>query len=342
LRRLDANRDGMIDPSEVPPEVRLFLESRFAIRIDRPMPIDELARLLRDRRGGGERREARRTEPSDKRAGTPLVPGFGAADRPIPPGFGLPREEPSSSQKPLEQRYDKKVIEYVDGMIKKYDKNGNGFLDPEEWSAVPWRGNPKESDSNHDGRLSRGEICERIAKRFAAENKARDQKAAADKAAAASAGARGSSADAARIRTYAESLLRQYDDNRNGRLEREEWSRMRGNWAEADRNGDGLLTLDEIINHLTKYSRGNGAGKTAAGPHRSYRFLSPTERLPSGLPAWFSRSDVDGDGQVTLAEYAPTGDSAKLTEFAKYDLNGDGIITARECLAAEKAAPAKR
>jgi hypothetical protein len=147
-----------------------------------------------------------------------------------------------------------------------------------------------------------------------------------------------------RIRTYAESLLRQYDDNKNGRLERDEWTRMRGDWPEADRNSDGLLTLDEIISHLSKYGRGSGSGSgsggrsAAAGSQRSYRFLSPTERLPSGLPAWFSRSDLDADGQVTLAEFAPTGDSAKVAEFGKYDGNGDGVVTPRECLAAEKAA----
>ena len=60
----------------------------------------------------------------------------------------------------------------------------------------------------------------------------------------------------------------------------------------------------------------------------------PTERLPEGLPSWFSRSDANGDGQISMAEF-----SSKLTEkdaqdFMKIDGNSDGVITANECLAA--------
>ena len=133
--------------------------------------------------------------------------------------------------------------------------------------------------------------------------------------------------------------MKQYDENKNGRLERDEWSRMRGSWQDADRNSDGMLTLEEITNHLNRYSRGRTGG---SAPPRSQRFLTPTERLPSGLPTWFTRDDQDGDGQVSMAEFATTWDSGKQAEFAKYDLNGDGLITARECLAAEKASSSKK
>jgi hypothetical protein len=71
---------------------------------------------------------------------------------------------------------------------------------------------------------------------------------------------------------------------------------------------------------------------------KSYRFLSPQERLPRGLPDWFLRKDADGDGQVAMAEYASSGWSEALAEeFTKHDLNGDGVITPEECLKAANA-----
>ncbi len=37
-----------------------------------------------------------------------------------------------------------------------------------------------------------------------------------------------------------------------------------------------------------------------------------------------------------MAEYATTWTDAKVSEFTKYDLNRDGVITAKECLKAER------
>ena len=66
------------------------------------------------------------------------------------------------------------------------------------------------------------------------------------------------------------------------------------------------------------------------------RFLLPKERLASGLPEWFLRRDADGDGQVTMAEYASDWTPALAAEFNGYDLNRDGVITAAECLKVDK------
>ncbi len=64
--------------------------------------------------------------------------------------------------------------------------------------------------------------------------------------------------------------------------------------------------------------------------------MTPTERLPSGIPSWFTRADANGDGQVMMAEYSSTWTKTKVAEFKKYDLNDDGCITPAECVAAEK------
>ena len=59
--------------------------------------------------------------------------------------------------------------------------------------------------------------------------------------------------------------------------------------------------------------------------------------MPKGLPDWFLEKDVNGNGQITMAEFTDTWTPEKLAEFARYDLNHDGIITAAECLKVEKA-----
>jgi hypothetical protein len=78
-------------------------------------------------------------------------------------------------------------------------------------------------------------------------------------------------------------------------------------------------------------------GSTLATPYRGTgRFLSPKERLPRGLPDWFSARDANGDGQVSMAEYSSTWSEVSAQEFRTYDLNGDGIVTPAEVLAKEK------
>lgn len=153
------------------------------------------------------------------------------------------------------------------------------------------------------------------------------------------------------IRQHAKSLLNQYDANKNGQLERDEWQNMhRKHWA-ADRNRNGVITLEELTDHLSQLNRprGGNAGRgdrrprfaparPGGGPssyQSTYRFRTPTERLPEGLPDWFARKDANGDGQVAMAEYASFWNRAKVREFCRQDANHDGIITAAECLEAE-------
>ena len=78
------------------------------------------------------------------------------------------------------------------------------------------------------------------------------------------------------------------------------------------------------------------ADAAKAAPRKPARFLTPRERLPKGLPDWFLEKDVHGNGQVTMAEYTEHWTAEAAEEFAKYDLNHDGIITAAECLKVEQ------
>jgi hypothetical protein len=154
----------------------------------------------------------------------------------------------------------------------------------------------------------------------------------------------------ARLNRLANSLLVQFDRNGNGQLEAEEWRRMSGNPQASDRNGDQILDRDELVQHLAGYGRRRGTTvKEAAASSRrrrenargdrrrqgkSYRFASPHERLPKGLPDWFVKQDSDFDGQLTMPEFAPRLSLGKVSQFERLDLNRDGLLVPEEYLQA--------
>ena len=326
-----------------------------------------------------EKSKAQKRSTRSSTPATPLVPGFGEPnDLTIPLGFDVPLDSPLLSTVPLEERYDRRVIEYVDRVFYRYDRNRNKQIDPEEWKEVSWSSDPHASDLNQDGILSRLEFCERIARRWGGASRkqsSRDSSHGQPSSFGATSSGSGQSSGKVddRIRRYAESLIKRYDDNKNGVLEKDEWTEMRGYPRESDSNGDGVLTKSELTARLANYgknssssssssvssnskppsstssssrsyrrspygSRYSRSSSSSSSKHTksSYRFLTPSERLPKGLPDWFLRSDANGDGQVMMAEYSTTWNASKAAEFAKYDTNRDGFITAAECLAETK------
>ncbi len=54
------------------------------------------------------------------------------------------------------------------------------------------------------------------------------------------------------------------------------------------------------------------------------------EVLGKGVPKWFKEVDKNGEGQITLRKWREAGRDP--AEFHRYDLNGDGLITADEVL----------
>ena len=144
----------------------------------------------------------------------------------------------------------------------------------------------------------------------------------------------------------------EFDKNKDGAIDLEEYSAYmaeRRNAWQREREGK----REEPRKESTSTS-GSTGGSTDYGGYRTAPVVStappPTladrplvfryGKLPTrDLPSWFVDLDTDKDGQIGLYEWRAGG---KLTsEFRKYDINGDGFITAEEVLLVQKNEDAK-
>lgn len=376
VRRMDVNGNGTLEPSEMEGRSGRFLQ-RIAdeerIDLSRGVSVADMERRIRARMPAPSSGPPPGSPPGAPQGGpptggppgsgpgsppgsgsslpsrsAPLVPGFGEkAPTGGPAGFGgapgSPQAGGSSSGRPTALGADPESVREAERMVSRYDRNKSGALEKEEWKDVTWSSDPNTSDLNRDGILSKDELIARMD----AKRKGVSQTPAGGSSVAAAPGGKPDD----RMVKYAESLMSQNDANRNGILERDEWKGLRGDPGEYDLNRDGLISKDELMARLAKYSSGGDRGdsgrggdfgrsggsskgsSSAASLRKTERFLSPLERLPKGLPDWFTRSDANRDGQVMMHEFSSTWSDAKAIEFAALDLDGDGIITPRECLA---------
>jgi EF hand domain-containing protein len=177
--------------------------------------------------------------------------------------------------------------------------------------------------------------------------------------------------DADKARAWAKEIIKKNDKNGDGLLQESEQGSL-GQSVKADANGDHVITMDELVAFASrkpgtsssgaaspapvpaaesKVAAADGAAasdhsnkfvktsthsatdsKSAAGKSKSYRFKTAKERLPAGLPGWFTSKDANGDGQVEMSEYSHSWTESTAAEFKRYDLDNDGIITAEEAL----------
>ena len=373
LRRFDENGNGMIDPSEGQGRASFFLQ-RIASEIpkldlSRPIPIDKLANAmdkLRQKReaeaqsGGGDRGGSTSRGGSSASATIePLVPGFGLEEElAVPPGFGAEGELFTVKVTDADKRE-------ADERFRRYDSNRDGVLDRGEIARGRWSDDPMAYDRNNDGKLTPSEMAVRYARRRIAEEGSSSSGGSSSRSSSSS-----SSGDP-RMDAMVKMVFDRYDSNKNGVFEKDEWSNFRSPPDEADKNRDRKITKTEITTWMASRFGGGGrggdrGGRGGGGPPgfaggggsggsfyssrdsgsgsgstsdnsdnpRSYRVKSAIERLPDGLPEWFARNDANSDAQVAMSEYTASWSAATVKDFAQFDLNSDGVITAAEALRA--------
>lgn len=303
LKRADDNSNGIIEPSEVTNRSRMFIEraaERAKLDMTKPMPIDKLLPAMKanfddyrkqQEAGGG--RGPGGTPPSSSSSSSTLSPASSSPALVTSSGFGATSGR-AGAITALDAKFDQSVIDYVNGtLLREQDTNGDGHIDKTEWVKGKWSSTnpPENSDLNHDGKLSREELCIRISK------------------------------------------------SRGIPIKGESTSSSSGPPSGTPPAGLGGARPSggpPGVGGSSAYGKQGKGEKISSATKKSYRFLTPTERLPKDMPEWFVKGDTDGDGQIMMAEYALSWTEAEAAKFAKYDLNGDGIITPAECLAVEK------
>jgi subtilisin-like proprotein convertase family protein len=310
LERLDTNQDGNIDPDEITPLSRLFLEQIAEARrisLDRPNKIEDLqlaARIYHALRNGVAGKDI-------QPVGQPSVRDFGPEpDRPLVPEFGL---------SDLKYPYLQEDLDDADRTLRRSDRNEDGYIDLAEAKRAQWRHrDPFEMDVDNDGRLSRMELTQRYARRRMLESASSELRQKAKRTGGEirpverrEASRRYPSRDSGDY--LSATVMSRFDQNRNGRLELQEAAGLGIPTVTLDTDRDGELSRDE----LNAYMKG---------------IESQVGTLSEALPIWFFELDANGDEQISMAEFTSDWSAEKLAEFAAYDFNADGLITTAEVL----------
>jgi len=183
-----------------------------------------------------------------------------------------------------------KVRRYAERLVHRYDLNGDGQLQSDEWSKM--QGDPAAADANHDRVVTLDEWIRYITA-FGRNQRVRpaNQEDGANAGATSGAAAPGGQGDVSE-----------------------------GTPSKAPEGAKKTAPPGPV----------SSAPSRTAVP-RDARFYVPKSRLPAGLPPWFVQRDTNGDGQVSLSEFAPNATQSALQEFVRHDKNGDGFITPQEC-----------
>jgi subtilisin-like proprotein convertase family protein len=258
----------------------------------------------------------------------PKVPGFGHVEGTPPiPGFGV---ELDTGMTLLAEDFSRS-----DERMREVDTNRDGYIDRDEARRARWSDDPFQYDYDRDNRLNRTELAHRYAARRIRDSAARTSAQAPSSSSSRQPGSSSNEQRREQERPQQETT-RQYG---GVQATRESWGLADTLMRRHDRNRDGYLDASE--------RRSMGMHSLAADTNRDYRIsrhelavwladqqLERSRILPPDLPAWFVELDRDGDGQVSLAEFADELTDEKWAEFSAYDTNNDGFLEPSEVLRA--------
>ena len=321
LELLDRDEDGYIDPDEITPLSRPYLERIAEARrmsLERPNRIDRLqeaARIYYALQNGvsGERVRASREE---------ALKGFRPRyDDPVVPEFGLAE---------VKYPYQQRDLDEADETLERYDRNRDGFMSRYEASRARWtHRDPFSMDLNKDDQLSRLELAQRYARRRMLSDDSGELRQQARRVGMGVRRPDGEDADERRERERREwwrsggdrywltaAVLGRFDANQNGRLETNETADLGIPTGAIDADQNGELSRDELFAYFKELQDQTGG-------------------QIEGLPGWFYELDTNRDKQVSLPEFATELTDARVAEFVALDTNQDGLLAAEEVMASK-------
>lgn len=216
-----------------------------------------------------------------------------------------------------------KVVRYAVWLMRHYDLDGDGVLQEEEWKKMP--GSPQAMDINGDSLVSLDELVRFLA--FYGQERTIHRPHPTPRyyqPAMASSQFQIFRPISAPPAPSAESTPPVPEENASESPEEDVEGGMTFD-PSVDQTEESLEAADEPIVDDETYEK--IFAKHGIPAIRKYH--TPSEAL-RGVPAWFLLLDRDGDGQVSLLEFAPTLSPKALALFGKLDKNGDGFITPDE------------
>lgn len=171
LRGMDRNRNGKLDPDEIPEYRRAFVSNaitRLGGDPNKTVDLDDLARRASGRQSSSSRSTASSTSSSSSLPTDPLVPYFGEDEPKETPILGFGEREPqpkvaakASTANASSLSQSDQILRSAREIMNKFDKNKSGALEKDkgEWvSSLPFK--PETADKNRDGRITMSEIVE--------------------------------------------------------------------------------------------------------------------------------------------------------------------------------------
>ena len=210
------------------------------------------------------------------------------------------------------------IRRYVDHILKKYDKNRDGKLQRDEWSAMP--GQPQSFDLNGDFILEDYELLYHLAayaKGRTITHPVPPRRLSAAQTVLKTDGPILIHPLSAPIRKAAADEEETDPAQKPADISPEEFAQI---IADADK-GSGTETEPELFGVLT---RENGASAATV------REFAPSANETAGIPRWFLVRDANGDGQLTLREFSPTLSLESTAFFGRLDADSDGLVTPDE------------